>query len=308
MSRTRALCIVGPTGVGKSELADRVAARLDGEVVSVDSMQIYRGMDIGTAKVRPEDHTSPLHMVDIADVREPYSVTRFQREARACTDDIASRGRVPILCGGSGLYLDAVIDEMSFPAGKLGDKRRESYECLARDKGPLTIYELLRSRDPKSAAIIHPNNTRRVIRALELLDEGKSYYEHHKGLKHRDAHYEATIWGLVMEREALYDRIDVRVDEMMRNGLIEEVRSLDANGLRESSTASQAIGYREMLEVLDGAITLSEGVELVKRNTRRYAKRQIAWLKRDGRARLVDVGKTGLEEAVDMVCDEWSQS
>ena len=307
MTQARVLCIVGPTAIGKSDLANEVARKVHGEIVSVDSMQVYRGMDIGTAKV-PAAEREHLHMVDVADVSEHYSVTRFQRDARTCVNAIAERGAVPILCGGSGLYLDAVIDDMSFPPGKIGDETRASYDKLAERHGAQWIYDLLCERDPKSAELIHPNNTRRVIRALELHDDGKSYYEHHKGLRKRKPYYEAKIWGLTMPRDALYARIDARVDDMVRLGLLGEVTELERLGLRESSTASQAIGYREMLSYLDGQYDFEQAVELIKRNTRRYAKRQLSWLKRDGRARMIDVASSDKYELAEIISRDWGQS
>lgn len=306
MTQRRVLCIVGPTAIGKSELADEVARKIHGEIVSIDSMQVYRGMDIGTAKV-PKEEREHLHMVDVVDVSEPYSVTRFQAEARACVEEIAGRGLVPILCGGSGLYLDAVIDVMSFPPGKIGDEKRTSYDRLVEERGARWAYNLLSERDSKSAELIHPNNTRRVIRALELHDEGKSYYEHHKGLRNRKHYYDATIWGLTMPREVLYARIDARVDEMVRLGLVDEVKALERLGLRESSTASQAIGYREVLAYIDGQYDLDQAVELIKRNTRRYAKRQLSWLKRDGRARMLDAASASMYELANTICRDWGR-
>ncbi len=176
------VAIVGPTASGKSSLADHVAVALGGEVVSVDSMQVYRGMDIGTAKTPLDQRLVPLHMVDVCDPGVDFSVQVFQAECRECIDGLLRRGTPPILCGGTGLYLDSVIDEMRFPSGEKGDDNRARYEKLLADEGPDALYSLLRERDPKSAEIIHPNNSRRVVRALELLDEGNSYAEHHEGL------------------------------------------------------------------------------------------------------------------------------
>lgn len=306
MTRARVLCIVGPTAIGKSDLANEVALRVGGETVSVDSMQVYRGMDIGTAKVSGPARAH-LHMVDVADITEPYSVMRFQHDARACINEIVERGNVPILCGGSGLYLDAVIDDMSFPAGKVGDEARTAYDRLVEERGAQWAYDLLCERDPKSAELIHPNNARRVIRALELHDEGKSYYEHHKGLRSRKPYYDAAIWGLTMPRDILYARIDARVDDMVRLGLLDEVRELERLGLRESSTAAQAIGYREMIAFLDGQYDFAQAVELIKRNTRRYAKRQLSWLKRDGRAHMLDAASSNRRELAETICRDWGR-
>lgn len=282
------VAIVGPTASGKSALAELVACELGTSVISVDAMQVYRGMDIGTAKVPPERRRCPLLMVDVADVRDDYSVMLFQRDARACVDALLGEGRVPILCGGTGLYLNAVIDDMRFPAGSSGSEVRGAYErMLARDGGE-ALHALLEERDPESARLIHPHNAKRVVRALEMLDEGISYAAHHKGLKRRRPLYDARIWGIETKRELLYPRINQRVDEMFANGLVEEVAALAHRGLAQSRTASQAIGYKEVLAALDGSTSMDEARELVKRRTRRYAKRQVSWFRNDGRVRWLD--------------------
>ena len=298
------VCVVGPTASGKSALAELVAERLGGPVVSVDAMQVYRGMDVGTAKTPPRERRVPLMMVDVADPTEDYSVRLFQRDARACVDGLLTEGLVPVLAGGTGLYLNAVIDEMSFPAGERGGASRDAYEALARERGSLALHALLSERDPASAELIHPNNVRRVVRALELLDEGVSYATHHEGLHERAAHYDAHIWGLTMARERLYARIDARVDEMLERGLVDEVRALAERGLTSDTTAGQAIGYKELLDALAGKTSLSEAVELVKRRSRRYAKRQLSWFRHDGRVRWLDLDELSLEEAAERVLSD----
>lgn len=305
MSEGRVLCIVGPTAVGKSEVAERVATMLDGEVVSVDSMQVYRGMDIGTAKVPQGERTVPLHMVDVVGFEEPYSVAQFQRDARACIDELLQRGKLPVLCGGTGLYLDAVVDKMEFPHGVTGGQGRALYERMADERGPEALHELLARRDASSAQEIHPNNVRRVVRALEMLDEGISYAEHHKGLKQRERHYEAHIWALTLPREELYARIDERVQNMFDAGLVDEVESLRAQGLESCATACKAIGYKEVLAYLHDEVSLHEACELVKRNTRRYAKRQLSWIRRDGRAQCVDMAAMSPADAAQRISDDW---
>lgn len=294
-------CIVGPTASGKSELADLVAAQLGSSVVSVDAMQVYRGMDIGTAKTPPERRRRPLLMVDVASPLESYSVQRFQSQARACVDELLASGHVPVLCGGTGLYLNAVIDEMDFPSGKVGGALRERYERIAEEQGALALHELLAKRDPASAALVHPNNVRRVVRALEMLDEGVSYASHHEGLHARIPHYNAIVWGLSMGRDRLYARIDARVDAMMSEGLLEEVARLAKAGLSTKLTAGQAIGYKELLDALEGACSLDEAVALVKRRSRRYAKRQLSWFRHDRRVRWLDLDAISIEEACDQV-------
>jgi len=301
------MAICGPTAVGKSEVAERVADLVGAEIVSVDSMQVYRGMDIGTAKVPEAERRCPLHMVDVVDVSVPYAVAEFQRDARACVEDIAERGLVPILCGGTGLYLDAVVDEMDFPKGEATDSRRAAYETQLEAIGPDALHQILADRDPKSAAEIHPNNTRRVIRALEMLDEGVSYSEQRKGLKRHEPHFEVELFALTMDRETLYARIDRRVELMFEQGLVDEVRTLEGQGLAESHTASQAIGYKEVLQYLRGEISEREALTLVQKNTRRYAKRQLSWLRRDGRATWIDVGDASRADAAEAIARKWRQ-
>lgn len=298
------VCVVGPTASGKSALAELVAERLGSAVVSMDAMQVYRGMDVGTAKTPVAERRAPLLMVDVADVNEDYSVQRFQGEARACVDALLGQQRTPVLCGGTGLYLNAVIDEMDFPAGERGGGRRDAYEAIARERGAEALHDLLSERDPRSAELIHPNNVRRVVRALEMLDEGVSYATQHEGLHERRPHYDARVWGLSMSRERLYERIDSRVDAMVAAGLFEEVRRLASAGLAMDSTAGQAIGYKEVLDALAGRCTEGEAVELVKRRTRRYAKRQLSWFRHDARVRWIDLDETDLEEAAGLVCSD----
>ena len=297
------VAIVGPTASGKSELAALLAHRLGSRVVSVDSMQVYRGMDIGTAKVPPSGRQE-LDMVDVCDLTCDYSVELFQSQARACVDALLAAGRTPVLCGGTGLYLDAVIDEMDFAAGRAGDGRREAYEALAAEHGTAWLHAQLEARDPEAAALIHPNNVRRVIRALEMADEGRSYATENERLHDREPHYDARIWALVCDRERLYRRIDERVDAMFEAGLVDEVRALAASGLRESRTASQAIGYKEVLEALDGQVSMEEARDTIKLRTRRYAKRQLSWIRRDGRARPLDTDVLTTREACDLIVED----
>ena len=281
MKGDRVLCIVGPTASGKSALADELACRLATSVISVDAMQVYRGMDIGTAKTPVSERRRPLLMVDVADIGDAYSAQLFQEEARSCIDSLCSEGKLPILCGGTGLYLDATIDDMVFPKGDTSSETRKRYEKMAEDEGSEAVYALLESRDPASAELIHPNNVRRVIRALELLDEGKSYAVQHAGLHERAPWYDASIWGIAMDRERLYRRISVRVDQMLQDGLVDEVEGLVAAGFRDTLTAMQAIGYKEIAAALRGECSREDAVETVKRESCRYAKRQLTWLLRD---------------------------
>lgn len=304
MSLPRVVCVVGPTASGKSAVSELVALELGSSVVSVDAMQVYRGMDVGTAKTPVAERRAPLLMVDVADPLESYSVQLFQEQARACVDALLAEGRLPVLAGGTGLYLNAVIDEMSFPSGEKDDERRRSYEALAAERGPEGLHALLAERDPDSAGLIHPNNVRRVVRALEMLDEGVSYARHHEGLHERRPHYDARIWGLTMARERLYARIDERVDQMVAAGLVEEVRGLAERGLTAERTSGQAIGYKEVLEALAGTCTMDEAIEQVKLRSRRYAKRQLSWFRHDGRVRWIDLDACDVEGAARQIVSE----
>lgn len=301
MKGGKVLAIVGPTASGKSALADKVAAQLHTSEISIDAMQVYRGMDIGTAKTPVAERVCPLLMVDMADIVDNYSVQLFQTQAREYIDKLQADDQLPVLCGGTGLYLDAVIDDMRFPKGQTDSAARKKYEALAEKEDVEALYTLLQERDPDSADIIHPHNIRRVIRALEMLDEGKSYATQHKGLHKRASWYQAQIYGIAMERERLYRRIDTRVDAMFDEGLVKEVKGLMDQGLASALTALQAIGYKEIVSALNGEITLDEARELMKKNTRHLAKRQLSWFHRDPRVNWLDLDKMTSDEAAEQI-------
>lgn len=294
----RVVAIVGPTAVGKTAVAERVARARGGEIVSADSMQVYRGMDIGTAKPPVSERSVPYHCLDLADPGEPFSAALYQRAARSAIADIAGRGLIPVLAGGTGLYVRAALDPMEFPAGDQEcNPERERYEELGRSLGAEELHALLAKRDPASAALIHPNNVRRVVRALELADQGISYAEHSAGFSVRESVYDARFVGLTMDRERLYERIGKRVDRMVAEGLPGEVERLLEAGFREALTAAQAIGYKEIVPVVEGQADLTEAVEEIKRATRRYAKRQLTWFRADPRIEWVDVTGSTTDEA-----------
>ncbi|WP_172135898.1 tRNA (adenosine(37)-N6)-dimethylallyltransferase MiaA [Adlercreutzia sp. ZJ473] len=281
--------IVGPTASGKSDLAQAIALRVGGEVVSADSMQVYRGMDIGTGKVAPSGRVVPHHGLDLVNPGEPYSAALFQAYARACFADIAQRGRRPVLAGGTGLYVRAAVDDYDFPQGEqVGNPVRERYTRLAEEEGPQALWELLRERDPRSAAVVHPNNVRRVVRAFELLEEGMSYAEQKENLGKIEAAVPVVLIGLAVDPDVLKDRIDRRVEDMVARGLVEEVKNLLNQGFRAGITAPQAIGYKEVVAALDDTCTLDEAVERIKVATRRYAKRQRTWFRKDERIRWIN--------------------
>lgn len=301
------LAVVGPTAVGKSAIADIVASRLSSEVVSADAMQVYRGMDIGTAKTPVAERPVPLRMVDVADPDVAYSAALFQRDARAVIDGLLAGGRTPVVCGGTGLYVRAALDEMDFPAGEVGGSSRERYECIAASEGEDALYRLLAERDPESAACIHPHNVRRVVRALEMLDEGTSYARQRAGFSTPREHYQTRYFGLTMERSRLYERIDCRVDAMMDAGLLDEVRGLMEQGAGPALTARQAIGYKELIDVLEGRAALDDAVDLIKRRSRRYAKRQLTWFRRDRRITWLDLDELTVEDAAMRILDSMGE-
>lgn len=298
------VCIVGPTASGKSSLSELVALELGSDVISVDSMQVYRGMDIGTAKTPLQERRVPLQMVDVVGIDEDYSVARFQKDCRKLIDERLATGDTPVLCGGTGLYLDAVVDEMEFPTGETHGVTRGRYEQMLEDKGAQAIWDLLYERDPLGAEAIHPNNSKRVVRALEMLDQGVKYSAQLENLRVRKPRYDARIWALTMDRDRLYARINQRVNMMVEQGLVSEVEGLVSRGYGVDLTACQAIGYNEILEYLDGEISLDEAVELIKRRTRHYAKRQLSWLRRDGRANWIDLDAVSPDEAVDLIISD----
>ncbi len=299
----QALAICGPTAVGKSDIADAIAHRLGTEVLSCDAMQIYRGMDIGTAKMHPDQCTAPLRLTDIVDPGVAYSAALYQHDARILADALLEQHRLPVFCGGTGLYLKAALDEMEFPSGELEDDRRSRYTKLAEELGDKGLHDLLERRDPASAAEIHPHNVRRVIRALEMLDDGVSYAEQKSHFKESREHYHALWIGLTRNREELYRRINQRVDNMFDQGLVDEVQRLVESGLKEALTAMQAIGYKEIIDAFEGRCSMSEARELIKMRSRRYAKRQLSWFKRDSRVIWYDMDQWTEEDVVDSVID-----
>jgi len=280
----RVLAVVGPTAVGKSSLAVRLAKKYNGEIISCDSMQIYRGMDIGTAKItEKETEGIPHHLIDILDPWEEFSCADYAILAKKTVDDIVSRGKTPIFCGGTGLYLDSVLEISSFGTVYADEEYRHSLEEIAREKGNEALHGMLRDIDPESADTIHFNNVKRVIRALEIYKcAGKPKSKIDKENKAVRPPYDSTVFFLTCEdKELLYSRIEKRVDIMMESGLLDEARRLYDSGVFErSKTASAAIGYKELLPYLRGEEPLDACVAQLKLSTRHYAKRQLTWFKK----------------------------
>lgn len=301
----RVIAVLGPTASGKTATAEKLATSLagGGEVVSADSMQIYRGMDIGTAKPPVEARRAPYHCLDLVEPGTPFSAALYQRVAREAVADIVAAGRTPIVAGGTGMYVRALLDDWEFPAGDQTSPRRVELERLAEKIGAHALHEQLREMDDAAAALIHPNNVRRTIRALEMAASGVSYAEQAAGFGRRESVYDTRFFGLHVDRETLYRRIEERVDAMMAAGLLDEVEGLLAAGFRDGITASQAIGYKELVSVLEEGAPLDVAVAEIKQATRRYAKRQLTWLRGDERITWLDVTESTPADTASVVLE-----
>ena len=278
------IVITGPTATGKTRLSVELAKEFDGEIVSADSMQLYRRMDIGTAKVTEEEKCGIAHhMIDVAEPFDTYSVARYVQEADECIKDILSRGKIPIIAGGTNLYIDSLIAGRGFAENHSDNALREKLLAEYGRLGGEKMLEMLRSFDPERAAKLHPADKRRIVRAIEIFKlTGKTMTEHDEETKRIPPKYDAAMIALdFSDRAELYSRIDKRVDEMVSAGLFDEVSALLASGLDEKCTAMQAIGYKEAALFLRGELTKDEATELIKQESRRYAKRQLTWLRRN---------------------------
>lgn len=277
------IILTGPTAVGKTELSVSLAKRMGGEIISADSMQVYRGMDIGSAKIHPEEMDGvPHYLIDVLDPWEEFHVVRFQAMVKEAMEKIYRNGHIPILTGGTGFYIQAVLYNIDFTENGEDTSYRESLEALAEERGAEYIHRLLFSVDPSSAAQIHPNNVKRVIRALEYHHEtGEAISTHNEREREKEPAYRSAYFVLNAPRAFLYERIEKRVDGMLENGLIDEVRRLKAEGCTRDMVSMQGLGYKEILSYLEGELSLEEAVYVLKRDTRHFAKRQLTWFKRE---------------------------
>lgn len=294
------IIIAGPTASGKSAAGVALAKRLGGSILSADSMQVYRGMDIGSAKITREEMDGiPHELIDIIDPSEEWNVVRFQKEAKKAVQEITKKGRLPILVGGTGFYIQALLYDIDFTETTEDSNFRSLLEQKARDEGPESLHRMLEQADPAAAEEIHPNNVKRVIRALEFAREtGLRISDHNKEQRKRLPAYDAVYFVLTRNRENLYRRIDLRVDQMMEEGLLDEVRRLRANGLSSSCVSMQGLGYKQLLEYLDGKWTLEEAVEQIKVQTRHFAKRQLTWFRREKDAVWINADEFSSQEAM----------
>lgn len=274
--------LTGPTAVGKTKLSIALAKAIGGEIISADSMQVYRHMDIGSAKIRPADMQGIRHyLVDELEPSEEFHVVRFQQMAKAAMEEIRSRGHIPVLVGGTGFYIQAIVNDIDFTENEASPYRQE-LEALAVEKGAEYLHEELKKVDPKSAEAIHANNVKRVIRALEFYRmTGKKISLHNEEQREKQSPYNFAYFVLNDDRAKLYARIEQRIDEMLEDGLVEEVSRLKEMGCHRGMVSMQGLGYKEILAYLEGDCSLEAAVEILKRDTRHFAKRQITWFKRE---------------------------
>jgi len=300
------IIIAGPTASGKTKLSVDLAKAINGEIISADSMQIYKGMDIGTAKIRKSEMDGIVHyLVDDIEPDERYTVSDFKTRAEEYIEDIIRRGKVPIIVGGTGLYINSILYELNMKNGETNFEIRNKLEELAKTKGNGFMHEKLKKIDPISSERIHPNNVKRVIRAIEVFETtGKLFSDQYDFRKLNDK-YNPIYFCLTMDRKKLYNRINMRIDMMLEEGLIEEVKTLINNGFDIKLPSMQGLGYKEIISYLNDEITLEEAIYLLKRDTRRFAKRQLTWFRREELVNWIDKDKFNDEKEILDYCIEY---
>ena len=282
--------LTGPTAVGKTALSIELAKKINGSIISADSMQVYRHMDIGSAKVMPEEMNGVKHyLIDEFEPDEEFHVVKFVERAKEHLEEIYAEGKIPIIAGGTGFYIQSVTRDIDFTSSDQDEHYRRELEELAEQKGPAFLHDMLAKVDPKSAEDIHENNVKRVIRALEFYKQnGTRISEHNEEQKEHTSPYALAYFVLNAPRPLLYERIDTRVDEMLKNGLAEEVKKLREMGCHRGMVSMQGLGYKEILDWMDGNYSYEEAVRVLKRDTRHFAKRQLTWFRREGEVTWVD--------------------
>lgn len=283
MNKKPLIILTGPTSVGKTALSIALAKAVNGEIISADSMQVYKQMNIGTAKITAEEMDGvPHYLIDELEPEEEFNVVRFQQLAKKYMQLIYDQNKIPILVGGTGFYIQAVLYDIDFTDNETDTTYRNELEQLLEDKGGEYLYQLLKETDPESAEAIHPNNSKRVIRALEFARlTGDKISEHNKEQRSKESPYQFCYFVLNKDRAKLYETINYRVDMMLKNGLLEEVKRLAEKGYTRDLVSMQGLGYKELLAYLEGETTLEEAIEILKRDTRHFAKRQLTWFKRE---------------------------
>lgn len=283
MKKKPLIILTGPTAVGKTKASIGLAKAVDGEIISADSMQVYRHMDIGSAKIKPEEMEGiPHHLIDVLEPDDEFHVVKFQQLAKKAMREIWERGHIPIVTGGTGFYIQALLYDIDFDENEKEDACRKELEAYAKEHGAEALHEKLAFVDPVSAEMIHPNNIKRVIRALEFYEQtGKRISEHNETQRQRESPYAFAYFVLTDDRAHLYERINRRVDQMIEEGLVNEVQALKDKGYTKQLVSMQGLGYKEILDYLDGNCTLEEAIYTIKRDTRHFAKRQLTWFKRE---------------------------
>ncbi len=284
------IILTGPTGVGKTKLSIALAKKINGSIISADSMQVYRYMDIGSAKITKEEMEGVDHyLIDILDPDEEFHVVSFQQKAKEAVDLILSQGKLPIVVGGTGFYIQALLYDIDFSQGNMDKDYRQSLELLVQEKGEGFLHQMLADVDPLSAHEIHEHNVKKVIRALEYFQSTKTpISQHNRTERQKDSPYQFAYFVLTDERETLYQNIDLRVDQMLNAGLLDEVKALQQKGYHRGMVSMQGLGYKELLDFLHGEINYDEAVYRIKRDTRHFAKRQLTWFKRERQVIWVD--------------------
>ena len=302
MNKRKLIVLTGPTAVGKTKLSIALAKAVNGEIISADSMQVYKYMDIGSAKIKPEEMCGIKHyLVDCLKPQDPesFNVTRFQQMAKDAMEEIYAKGKVPILVGGTGFYIQSVVYDIDFTDNDADTGYRIMLEHMAEEKGAEFLHDMLKVVDPKAAEEIHFNNVKRVIRALEFFQKtGSPISAHNEAERQKESPYELYYFVLNDDRAKLYERIDMRVDLMMQDGLIEEVKGLLDMGCTREMVSMQGLGYKEMIDYLNGDISLEEAIYIIKRDTRHFAKRQLTWFRRERDVRWLNKSDFSSEEEI----------
>lgn len=284
------IAVAGPTAVGKTKFAIMLAQEFDGEVVSCDSMQLYKFMDIGSAKPTPEEmEMAKHHLVDMIDPRDDFSVAQYQKLAKDAIKDILERGKTPIISGGTGLYLNSLLYDMDFSSVPGDTTYRDELAEIAEKEGSAALHKLLEEQDRQAASAIHPNNTKKIIRALERLKEGEGQIRQFSDISCETDDYDVILIGLTRDRAELYDRINKRVELLMEAGLLDEVKGLASMGLTKENISMKGIGYKELMDHLDGSSTLEAAIDTIQKNTRHYAKKQLTWFRRYDKMKWFDI-------------------
>ena len=302
MNKRKLIVLTGPTAVGKTKLSIALAKAVNGEIISADSMQVYKYMDIGSAKIKPEEMCCIKHyLVDCLNPQDPesFNVTRFQKMAKDAMEDIYAKGKVPILVGGTGFYIQSVVYDIDFTDNDADTGYRTMLEQMAEEKGAEFLHDMLKVVDPKAAEEIHFNNVKRVIRALEFFQKtGSPISAHNEAERQKESPYDLFYFVLNDDRAKLYERIDMRVDLMLQDGLIEEVKGLLDMGCTREMVSMQGLGYKEIIDYLNGDISLEEAVYIIKRDTRHFAKRQLTWFRRERDVRWINKSDFSSEEEI----------